>query len=111
MKQDEARRVRQWRINSSWTLLQDDDIELAQGEMVDKEDEEGHEYDGTDEDTYEDEKLDGEAIEHNDAAELEDAEVEMQILQGEMDMLKERMNILQKKVERNREKKATSCME
>ena len=110
-EQNDARRVRQWRIDSSRILLQADDIELVEGDTVDNEDEEGHEYDGTGEDTYEDEKIDGETIEHGDAAELEDAEAEMQILQGQMDMLKQRMAILQRKVEGNKGKKTTSSME
>lgn len=110
-EQDEARRVRLWRMNRSRILLQEDDIELVEGETVDNEDEEGHEHDDIDEDIYEDEKIDGEAIEHDDAAELEDAEVEMQILQGQMDMLKKRMTIFQRKMEGNKGKKTTSSME
>jgi hypothetical protein len=110
-KLDEAQRVRQWRISSSQILLQEDDIELAECERVDKEGDEGNEDDSTDEDTYEDEGSDGQTVEDDDASEIEDAEVELQILRGEMEKLQQRMTILQKKVEKNKGKKTASSME
>lgn len=115
---DDAQRIRQRRISSSQILLQDN-VELAECGGVDKEGEEGNGDEGTDEgtdedtdeDTYENDGSNGQTIEDDDAAEIEDAEVELQILQGEMENLQRRMTILEKKVEKNKGKQTASSVE
>lgn len=103
-RDDDAKKVWEWRMKTSQTLLQKSNIEPVSSEKVvnDTEERDGRdgedfsEEEGSSEATIVDlvEESNEETLEEDDVDETGDSEVEIQLVQGQIAKLKQRLNLL-----------------